>query len=132
MTATVFSTKIGKVENKISDASGLVTTTVFETKIGEVKNKIPDVTYFIKKTDYYAKISDTERKYFTTSDYDKFTGKTLDAKIKGKGLIDKSSVSNLVKESDLNRKITTLTTKGELKAEQGNIVKLQAFNSSYF
>ena len=43
MTTTVFSTKIGKFENKISDTSGLVTPTVFNTKIGEAENKMPDL-----------------------------------------------------------------------------------------
>ena len=32
----------------------------------------------------------------------------------------------------LNKKIKTLTTKSELKADQDKIVKLQAFDSSYF
>ena len=49
-------------------------------------NKIPDVC---KKTDYGAKISDTEGKYFTTSNYNKFTSNILDAKIKEKGLVGK-------------------------------------------
>ena len=40
-----------------------------------------------------------------------------------KGLIDKSDISNLVKNSDFNIKLTTLTTKAELKAEQEKIVK---------
>ena len=43
MATTVLTTKICEVENKIPDASGLVTTTVLSTKTGEVENKIPDV-----------------------------------------------------------------------------------------
>ena len=35
-----------------------------------------------KITDYDSKISDIEGKYFTTSDYNKFTNDILDAKIK--------------------------------------------------
>ena len=36
-----------------------------------------------------AKISDIETKYFTTSDYNKFTSEVLNAKIKEKRLVDK-------------------------------------------
>ena len=55
-----------------------------------------------------------------------------DAKRKEKWLVGKSSISNLVRSSDLNLKFATLETKGVLKTEQGKIVKLQAFSSSYF
>ena len=41
MTATILNIRIGKVENKIPDVSGLVTTTVLNTKVGEVEIKIP-------------------------------------------------------------------------------------------
>ena len=40
--------KIGNVENKISDVSGL--------EVGEVENKILDVSELVKKIDYDAKI----------------------------------------------------------------------------
>ena len=43
-----------------------------------------------------------ENKYFTTSDYNKFTSNTLDAKITQK---------KLVYEYDLNEKIKTLAAK---------------------
>ena len=59
---------MSKVENKILEASGLMTTAVLDTKIGEVENKIRDV-----KTDCNSKISDIEKQYFTVSDYNKFT-----------------------------------------------------------
>ena len=54
---------------------------------------------------------------FPKSDCNKFMGKILNAKIKEKKFIDK--------------KIATLATKGELKADQNKIVKIQMFNSSY-
>ena len=41
----------------------------------------------------------------------------LNAKIKSKGLVDKSDISGLVNNSDLDKEITTLATKAELKAE---------------
>ena len=49
---------------------------------------------------YDAKISDIEKKYFTTSDYHKFTSNILDAKTKEKELVNKSNISNLIKNSD--------------------------------
>ena len=69
-----------------------MTSTIFNTKIGEVENKIPGFSGLFKKTDYNAKISDIEKKYFTTSNYNKFTKKPLDAKIKEKGLFDKFNI----------------------------------------
>ena len=37
-----------------------------------------------------------------------------------------------MKNSDLNKKLETLPTKAELKAEQDELVKLQTHNLSYF
>ena len=44
----------------------------------------PALMIQLKKADYDAKISDIEKKDFTTSDYNKFTSKLIDIKIKGK------------------------------------------------
>ena len=43
-------------------------------------------------------MTDTEKKYFTTSDYNKFSSVILDAKIKEKELINKSNISNHIKK----------------------------------
>ena len=67
---------------KKSNIIGLATTAVINTKIGGVENKIPDVNDLVNKKDDDAKISGIEGKYFTTSDYNKFTSNILDAKIK--------------------------------------------------
>ena len=56
---------------------------------------------------------------------------TVDAKIKPKELVNKFDISNIV-ENYLTTKLTTFATKAELKAEQDKILKLQAFDSSYF
>ena len=77
-----------------------MTATVLNTKIGEVENKIPDVSGLVRKTDYDAKIKDIERTYFSTVDYNRFASETFDAKIKQKELDYKSDVSNLEKNSD--------------------------------
>ena len=84
--------KTGYVHKKRPDVGGLVTTTVLDAKIGEVENNIPDANVFVKKTNYNAKISDFDKKYFTTSDYNKYTSEILDAKIKEKGFNEKCSI----------------------------------------
>ena len=48
------------------------------------------------KTDYDAKTLYIESKYFTTADYNKLTSQKLDAKIKQKGLFDKSTIARFV------------------------------------
>ena len=101
-------------------------------KVGEVENKIPDLDCLVKKTIYDAKFSKIERKYFTNYDYNKLTKKIFDAKINEKNSVEKSDVSNLVKNTDLNTKPNTLVTKAELKAEHDKIVKLKTHNLSYF
>ena len=75
------------------------------------------VSGLVTKTDYNAKILDIVGKYFTTSDYNKFIKEMSDAKIKEKGTVDKSDISNLVKNSDLNTKPTILASKAELKEQ---------------
>ena len=42
--------KIGDVENKIADITGLATTVVLTAEISEFQDKIPDVTEFVKKS----------------------------------------------------------------------------------
>ena len=78
-----------------------MTPTVLNTIINEVENKIPVVTDLPKKTDYDENILETEGNYFPSSNYNKFTSHTLDAKIKPKELANKSDISNLAKNSDL-------------------------------
>ena len=47
-----------------------------------VENRITNVSDLVKKIDYDVKIKIMEGKYFTASDYNKFTNKIIDAKIK--------------------------------------------------
>ena len=70
-------------------------------------------------------------KYFTTSDYNKFTNEIIGNKVKEITLLNKSDVSGFIDNSDVNKNITTLATKAELKAEQKKITKLQALDSNY-
>ena len=65
-----------------------MTTNALITKVEGVDNKIPDVCGLVKKINYHAQILDIEKKYFTISDYNKFTKEILDASIKEKGSDD--------------------------------------------
>ena len=51
------------------------------------------------------------------------TRQTLDAKIKQKGVVDKSDISGFMKNVDLDKKVATLVIKAESKAEQDKILK---------
>ena len=82
--SAVLNTKICEAENKIPDVSGLATTPVLNTTIGEIQNKISNIDGLVKKLDYETKIKYIKGKYFTTSDYNKFTSNILDAEIKQK------------------------------------------------
>ena len=62
------------------------------------------------------------------SDYNTFTSDMVTTKIEQKELLNKSDISDLVKNSDLITKLGTLATKAELKAGQDKIVKLEVFD----
>ena len=64
--------------------SDLVTKRVLNTKISKIENKISSVSGLAKKTNYDVIIKHTQGKYFTTSDYNKYTSGRLDVKIKQK------------------------------------------------
>ena len=49
--------------------------------LATVENKIPNVSDLVKKADDDVKIPEIENKDFITSDYNKFTRNTLDAKL---------------------------------------------------
>ena len=60
-------------------------------------------------------MSDIESKYFVTVILS-LLGEILDAKIKEKGLVDKSANAGFIDNSDLSKKIAILATKAELKS----------------
>ena len=108
-----------------------MTASVLKTKISEVENKIISVSGLVKKTDYDAKIKDIERKYFSTTDYNKFTSDILDVKIKQKELVSKSDIDkklinvsgkiteNKRKQVEFEKEITDLTNKVAQIPEKG-------------
>ena len=106
-----------------------MTAMVINTKIGIVENRISDVCGLVKKRVYNARISQIEGIPFTTSDYKTFTSDMLDAKIKKIELITKSDIFNVIKNSNINTKLATLAAKAELKIEQDKIVKLEVFDA---
>ena len=67
-----------------------------------IENKMPVVSGLVKKTNYDSKIWDIDKKYLTTSDYNKFTKEILDGQC---------DISSLVKNSDFNTKLSTLANK---------------------
>ena len=73
-----------------------------------------------------------EKKYFTSSDYNKFTSNILDAKITQKKLVNESGLDEKIKALATKEEIKTLATKAELKVEQDKIVKLQTYGLSLF
>ena len=108
--------------------NGLATTTALTA----VKNKIPDVSSLVKKTYYDVNLSDIDSKYITTAGYNKFTKNFVDNNIKSKNLVNKSAISGFINNTDLDKKKATIVTKAYIIAEQGKIIKLQAFNSIHF
>ena len=50
------------------------------------------------------------KEYFTTSDHNKCRSGRIDAKIKEKELVKKYHITNLLKNSDINIKLTALAT----------------------
>ena len=76
-TNTTLNAKINETKKEIRSITNLATTGAFST----VENEMPNVIDSVKKSDYDVKMSEIKSKYFTTSDYNKFTSNTLDAKI---------------------------------------------------
>ena len=77
-----FNAEINKIKGEIPRITNLATTAAFTT----VGNKIPNVSSLIKKSDYDAEVKDIKNKYFTTSDYTKFTNNVFNAKITEKNV----------------------------------------------
>ena len=59
-------------------------------------------------------------------------GEILNTKIKEKGLVDKSDISEFIDNSDFDKKMVILVAKAELKSEEDKITKLQTFELSCF
>ena len=94
-----------------------------------VEIKLFNVSSLVKKQIMMQKYQ-TLKNIFTTSDYNKFTRDILDAMIKWKTLVDKSSIAEFINNAKLNKKVGTLATKGELQQSKINYQNYKP--SSYF
>ena len=83
---------MSKVDNKMPNLNGLVSTTVLNAKISWVENKIPN-----------------HDKYITTPEYDKLAAENFTARIKQTNLLTKTDFDK--KLTSFNRKITSNKTK---------------------
>ena len=99
--------------------------------------KNPNVSDLVEKADYDVEINlflqhnllfyllkDIKNKYFTISDYNKFTKNILDAKITVKKLVNESGLNGKIKTLATKEDIKKSATKAKLKAEQDKVVKL--------
>ena len=76
----------------------------------------------VKGADYNAKIKGVKNKYFTTSDYNKFTN---NAKMTEKKLINKFVLYEKTKTLTRKKEIKNISIEAKLKTEQTKIEKLQ-------
>ena len=125
-------TQINQIQKEIPDTSRLVRKTYYNANITEIESKKPSITAsatssaltaveneisnvsnLVKKTDFDAKLLYIESKYITTTNYNKFTSKRLDAKIKQKELVSKSEISHFGKNVDLNLKNSYISNKSK-------------------
>ena len=92
-----------------------MSTIAVNTQTKEAENKLPVSNGLVNKADHKPKTLGIEQEYFTNFGYNKFTKEIFDAKMKEKGLVDKSDISNRVKRlKNLNTKLATLAIKSDL------------------
>ena len=67
--ASTFNSKIGELENKIKTAKSKpdISNLVIKTELKNVKNKIPNADEFLKKNDYATEISGIKNDYVTNA-----------------------------------------------------------------
>ena len=101
--------ELDAVENKIPDVNNLVLKADFNSKITKVKNKIPTISGLVTKTIYNTKITEIEKKvsdhnhdkYITTPEFNVFSARLFDARLKLANLITKTNLDfELKKISD--------------------------------
>ena len=87
--------KIGDVDKKIPDTSGLVTTAVLKTKITDVEKKILNTSSLVNTAILNTIISEVDNKipnhdkYITTPEFDKLTAESFAATLKLADLVNK-------------------------------------------
>ena len=93
-------TKISKVKGEIRSITNLTTTATLTA----VENKVPNVSDLVEKADIDAEIKDIKDKYLTKSDYNQFTGNTLDEKITANMLVNESGLNEKIKHQQQKKK----------------------------
>ena len=107
--------KIGDVDKKTPDTSGLATTTVLNSKIREIENKIPNTSKLVTTIILNTKISEAENripnhdKYITTPEFNKLTAESFAVRLKQANLVIKTDFDNRL--TSFNRGITSNKTK---------------------
>ena len=110
-----FEEKIGDVDKKILDTSGLVTATVLNTKISDNENKIPNTSNLVTTTVLNTKICEVENKipnhdkYITTLEFTKLPVESFAARLKQANLVTKTDIDSRL--TSFNRLITSNKTK---------------------
>ena len=82
--------------------TNVITAAALTAALTAVRNNIPDVSNLFKNVGYIEKIKYIEKKYFTTSDCNKFTNDVLDAKIKNKKILNEFGISGFISNTDLD------------------------------
>ena len=100
MKETDYNAEITEISDKIPIITDLATTSVFNV----VENKILNFSDLVKKLIMMQKISNIETKYFTIVDCNKCMGEILNAKIKQRGLVNKSDISRFKDNSYLEKR----------------------------
>ena len=98
------------------------------------------ISSLVRKTDYDAKISKIEKKklkhkhdkYSTTQKFNNLITDNSTARLEHAHFLTKALTANFLKKVHLNAKLETLATKAEIKVEQDKVLKILAFDSSYF
>ena len=93
--------KIVMLRSKILQKKYLVLLS-YSAALTAVENEIPNISNQVKKEDYVEKIKEIEGKYFTTYDYNKITNNIHDVKIKNKILVNRSDISGIIHNTDLD------------------------------
>ena len=107
---TDYNAKIKNIEDKIPNITGLATTAVFTV----VENNIPNVSNLVKKQIMMQKY-ETLKKYFTNSDYNRFTNDILDTKVTENKLIDEYDLDEKIKNISNKRRNRNISNKSRIK-----------------
>ena len=122
-----YNAKMKNIEDKIRNITNLAT----NSAVTAVENKILSVSNLVKKTEYNTKINEIEKKttdhnhdkYFTTSEFNRFTAEMFDLWLKRAKLASKNDIANSVNKTDFGNKLKDITSNKNELNELSKIVK---------